>query len=67
MSEREFLRTSEIAEMLRVGRSKVLHWIHSGKLRAVNVGGPDATQFVASKRDVMLLLRELQHTPKANR
>ncbi|MHB8951807.1 MAG: helix-turn-helix domain-containing protein [Pirellulaceae bacterium] len=63
----EFLTTTEVAELLRVGKHKVLHWIHSGRLRAVNMGGGDATQFIVNRRDVDLLLRELTHTPRDGR
>lgn len=37
-TERELLTPTEVAEILRVPRSTVLHWGRTGELRAVHFG-----------------------------
>ena len=32
------LSVREVAKRLRVGRAKVLEWIHAGELQAANIG-----------------------------
>ncbi|MHB9081963.1 MAG: helix-turn-helix domain-containing protein [Pirellulaceae bacterium] len=61
----EYLTTTEVAKLLRVGKHKVLHWINVGRLPAVNTGLGDGTQFIILRRDVDRLCHGLRHNPRA--
>ena len=56
---REYLKLSEVCEILGAGRKTVLNWIHEGKLKAVKLGG--GRLWRVRERDLQAFIR----SPKA--
>jgi excisionase family DNA binding protein len=66
-----YLTPPEVAKRLRVSPERVIAWIRSGRLAAVNVGsGPKRPRYRVAQEAVDALLRSLAvapHTPRPTR
>jgi excisionase family DNA binding protein len=58
---REFLKVSEVCEILGISRRTALRWIYEGKLKAVKLGGGRLWRIRES--DLKRFIRE-GHEPK---
>ncbi|MCG6157106.1 helix-turn-helix domain-containing protein [Rubinisphaera margarita] len=72
VDSRDWLKVKDIAEQLQVKRDKVLYWIATGKLQAVNLntGEPSRRAMYRVKRsalDAFLLTKQVLVPPKLPR
>lgn len=64
-----YLTPPRVAALLRVKADKVLYWIHTGKLTAINVSDASRPRFRISQDalDTFLRSREVQQPPRVRR
>lgn len=63
-TDRDYYTVPEVARRIRVNTRKVMTWIRSGRLRAINVGGgAQRPRYRVAKCDLEIFLATLDITP----